>query len=130
MFNSPSGSIIEDIFPSNEIVMNSPLDELIREVSVSPTEELLEPQSDIVTVSSLNPEVETAELINNLSIKRGKKDINPTKKKMKIIPVDKNVNQFKPKFSAKPYVIKVEPSSGDDPPVISIPEMDLTEPEL
>lgn len=137
MFNSPSDSVVEDIFPStvddnfpsNEIIINSPLDELIREVSVSPTEELLESQPNTVDSSSLNPDMDQAKLIDNLCIKRGKQDNNPTKKKMKIMPSEQNVNKFKPKSSTKPYIIKVE-SSENDLPVISIPEMDFTEPEL
>lgn len=129
MFNSPSSSTIEDIFPSNEIIINSPLDDLIREVSVSPTEELLEPKSTIVTVSSSKPKNETHELIKNLNTKRSKKDINPTKKKTKSKLDDENIYQFKPVTSAKPYIIKIKPS-GNDPPVISIPDIDLNEPKL
>jgi len=124
MLSSPGGSTVEEIFAPNEIIMNSPLDDLIREVSVSPTEELLEPKTTIVTVPSSNPETKTS---NKTSKKRTKKDINPSKKR-KTTVVD-NVQNLKPISSAVPYTIKVEPM-GDDPPVISIPDMDFVEPEV
>lgn len=124
MLSSPGGSTVEEIFAPNEIIMNSPLDDLIREVSVSPTEELLEPKTTIVTVPSSNPE---SKICNKTSKKRTKKDINPSKKRKTTI-VD-NVQNLKPISSAIPYIIKVEPM-GDDPPVISIPDMDFVEPEV
>lgn len=126
MLSSPGGSTVEEIFAPNEI-MNSPLDDLIREVSVSPTEELLEAKTTIVTVPSSNPETKTTKTSNKTSKKRTKKDINSSKKRKTTI-VD-NVQNLKPTSSAVPYVIKVEPM-GDDPPVISIPDMDFVEPEV
>lgn len=129
MLSSPGGSTIEEIFAPNDI-MNSPLDDLIREVSVSPTEELLDPKTTIVTVSSANPVTKTTKTTktsNETSKKRTKKDINPSKKK-KTTHAD-NVQTLKPLPSSVPYVIKVEPM-GDDPPVISIPDMDFIDPEV
>lgn len=125
MLSSPGCSTVEEIFVPNEIVMNSPLDELIREVSVSPTEELLEPNSTIETVFSSNPEMELNEKTKK---KKAKTDINPSKKKKQMY----NKDVFKLKSmpqSAVPFLIKVEPKEND-PPVISIPEMDFIEPEL
>lgn len=127
MLSSPGGSTVEEIFAPNEIIMNSPLDDLIREVSVSPTEELLEPKTTIVTVPSSNPETKINKTSNKTSKKRTKKDINPSKKRKTTI-VD-NVQDLKSTSSAVPYVIKVEPM-GDDPPVISIPDIDFVEPEV
>ncbi|KAL5237230.1 hypothetical protein ACI65C_004640 [Semiaphis heraclei] len=131
MLSSPGGSTIEEIFAPNEITMNSPLDDLIREVSVSPTEELLEPKTTVVTVSSSNPvTTRTATKTttsNKASKKRTKKDTNPLKKKKKTLP--DSVQTSKPTSSAVPYVIKVEPM-GNDPPVISIPDIDFVEPEV
>jgi len=126
MLSSPGGSTIEEIFAPNEIIMTSPLDDLIREVSVSPTEELLEPKT-VVTVSSSNPVTKTTITSNKISKKRTKKDTNPLKKKKTTLA--DNVQPPKPKSPAIPYVIKVEPM-GNDPPVISIPDMDFIEPEV
>jgi len=129
MLTSPGGSTIEEIFAPNDIILNSPLDDLIREVSVSPTEELLEPKTTIVTVSSSNPETKTTTTSNKTSNskKRTKKDINPAKKKKTTLA--DNVQTLKPLPSSAPYIIKVEPM-GNDPPVISIPDMDFIEPEV
>jgi len=130
MLSSPGGSTIEEIFAPNDIIMNSPLDDLIREVSVSPTEELLNPKTTIVTVSSTNPVTKTTKATktsNKTSKKRTKKDINPSKKKKTTLA--DNVQTVQPLPSSVPYVIKVEPM-GDDPPVISIPDMDFIEPEV
>lgn len=125
MLSSPSESRVEEIFAPNEVVVNSPLDELIREVSVSPTEELSEPKSTMLNVSLLNPVLESTQVLNQPK-KRTKKDINPTVKKKPLV-ID-NVNKLKPVSSTRPYVIKIEPA-GDDPPVISIPEMNFLESE-
>lgn len=129
MLSSPGGSTIEEIFAPNDIILNSPLDDLIREVSVSPTEELSEPKTTIVTVSSPNPVTKTTTTSNKTSNskKRTKKDINPTKKKKTTLT--DNVQTLKPVPSSVPYIIKVEPM-GNDPPVISIPDMDFIEPEV
>lgn len=127
MLSSPGCSAVEEIFVPNEIVMNSPLDELIREVSVSPTEELLEPNSTIETVLSPNPVMELNEQTNNLKKKKGKTDINPSKKKKQIF--NKDVYQLKSVPQSVPFLIKVEPTEND-PPVISIPEMDFIDPEV
>ncbi|XP_022174109.1 heat shock factor protein isoform X2 [Myzus persicae] len=127
MLSSPGGSTVEEIFAPNEIIMNSPLDDLIREVSVSPTEELLEPKTTIVTVSSPNKVTKTTQSSNKTSKKRTKKDINPPKKKKATLA--DNVQTPKPVPPATPYIIKVEPM-GNDPPVISIPDMDFVEPEV
>lgn len=120
MLSSPSSSVIEEVFAPNEVFINSPLDDLIREVSVSPTEELLKPT---LTVNS-----EKSKVTNNKFTKRTKKDINQSSKKKKQV-VTNNVYKLKPVSSSIPYTIKVEPS-GDDPPVISIPDMDFLEPEV
>lgn len=125
MLSSPCDSIVEEIFAPNEIGMNSPLDELIREVSVSPTEELLRQNSSRVNVSSYNPAMETSKPTSNEPKKRQKKDINPTKKKKKLVN-----NNHKSKSSTMPYVIKIEPTRDDDPPVISIPDVDFIEPNV
>uniref|UniRef100_A0A2S2NDS1 Heat shock factor protein n=2 Tax=Schizaphis graminum TaxID=13262 RepID=A0A2S2NDS1_SCHGA len=127
MLSSPGGSTVEEIFAPNEIIMNSPLDDLIREVSVSPTEELFEPKTTIVTVPSSNPITKTNKTTKKISKKRTKTDINPSKKKK--INIADNVQNQEPTPSAVPYIIKVEPM-GDDPPVISIPDMDFIEPEV
>ncbi|XP_060851352.1 heat shock factor protein isoform X2 [Rhopalosiphum padi] len=127
MLSSPGGSTVEEVFAPNEIIMNSPLDDLIREVSVSPTEELFEPKTTIVTVPSFNPVTKINKTSNKISKKRTKKDINPSKKKK--INIADNVQNQEPTPSAVPYIIKVEPM-GDDPPVISIPDMDFVEPEV
>lgn len=123
MLSSPSSSTIEEIFAPNEIIINSPLDELIREVSVSPTEELLAPEPNVVTISSSNPIKKTTNLLK----KKTNEDINPTKKKKPMI--NYSVNKPKNLPSGVPYIIKMEPME-DDPPVISIPEMDFIEPEV
>ncbi|VVC26978.1 Hypothetical protein CINCED_3A002784 [Cinara cedri] len=125
MLISPDGSTVEEIFTPNDIMIDSPLNDLIREVSVSPTEELLETKPIVVTVSppdsNLKSETtktpKTTKSNNNLSKKRAKKDINPTKKKKTV-------------SSATPYTIKVESSANNDPPVISIPEMDFLDSEV
>lgn len=129
MLSSPGGSTVEEIFAPNEIIMNSPLDDLIREVSVSPTEELLEPKTTIVTVSSPNPVTKTTKTSNKTSKKRTKKDTNPLKKKKTTLADNIHVQTQKSMTPAAPYIIKVEPM-GDDPPVISIPDMDFIEPEV
>lgn len=120
MLCSPDGSTIEEVFAPHEIIMNSPLDDLIREVSVSPTEELLGPESTMNTITLPNTVKETTKNTNNLSKKKAKKDINPTMKKKAMLI--KNVDSM-------PYTIKVEPTEND-PPVISIPDMDFIEPEV
>jgi len=127
MLSSPGGSTFEEIFAPNEIIMNTPLDDLIREVSVSPTEELLEPKTTIVTVPPPNPVTKTTKSSNKTSKKRTKKDNNPSKKKKTTLA--DNVQTLKPVPPAAQYVIKVEPM-GNDPPVISIPDMDFVEPEV
>jgi len=127
MLHSPSNSTVEEMFAPYEITTDSPLDDLIREVSVSPTEELLEPEPTVITDSSSNLFKETPIQPNNPSKRRSNNDINPTIKK-KSIPIV-NVHQLKPESSTMPYIIKVEPS-GDDPPVISIPDLDFIEPEV
>ncbi|XP_029343951.1 heat shock factor protein isoform X3 [Acyrthosiphon pisum] len=130
MLSSPGGSTIEEIFAPNDIILNSPLDDLIREVSVSPTEELSEPKTTIVTVSPPNTVTKTTTTSNKTSNskKRTKKDIIKPLKKKKTTLVD-NVETLKPVHSSVPYIIKVEPM-GNDPPVISIPDMDFIEPEV
>ncbi|KAL4119303.1 hypothetical protein QTP88_012128 [Uroleucon formosanum] len=127
MLSSPGGSTVEEIFAPNDIMLSSPLEDLIREVSVSPTEELLEPKTTIVTVSSPNPVTQTSKTSNKPSKKRTKKDINFTKKKKTTLVDNVQTQQHVP--SSVPYIIKVEPM-GDDPPVISIPDMDFTDPEV
>lgn len=119
MLINPDGSTVEEIFAPNEIMIDSPLDDLIREVSVSPTEELLETQPIMVTVCPPNSNLKKTKSNSKPSKKRTKKDINkkPTKK-------------IKSEDPVLPYIIKVEPSGDDDPPVISIPEMDFLEPEV
>lgn len=127
MLSSPGGSTVEEIFAPNDIMLSSPLEDLIREVSVSPTEELLEPKTTIVTVSSPNPVTQTSKTSNKPSKKRTKKDINFTKNKKTTLVDNVQTQQHVP--SSVPYIIKVEPM-GDDPPVISIPDMDFTDPEV
>lgn len=126
MLCSPGGSTIEEVFAPHDI-MNSPLDDLIREVSVSPTEELLGPESTTITVPSLNPVEKITKKTNNLSKKKAKKDINPTMKKKPMLI--QNDNEVKKSKHSMPYIIKVEPTENDDPPVISIPDVDFIEPE-
>lgn len=121
MLSSPSGSIIEEVFAPNEVFINSPLDDLIREVSVSPTEELSTP--------TLTVDTEKSKVTNNKSTKRTKADINQSSKKKKQVLVNSNVYKLKHEPHSVPYTIKVEPS-GDDPPVISIPDTDFFEPEM
>lgn len=117
MLVNPDGSTVEEIFAPNEIMIDSPLNDLIREVSVSPTEELLETKPIMVTVCPPNSNLKTTKSNSNLTKKRTKKVNNPTKKKKLVHPTI-------------PYTIKVEPSGDDDPPVISIPEMDFLKPEV
>lgn len=124
MLSSP-GSSIDEMFAPNEIILNSPFDDLIREVSVSPTEELL--GSTSTTVTSPNPVKKTTTTSNKKSRKRTKKNITPSKKKKTTFA--NNVQNLKPVPTAEPYIIKVEPM-GNDPPVISIPDMDFLEPEV
>lgn len=124
MLCSPDGSTIEEVIAPHEFIMNSPLDDLIREVSVSPTEELLGPESTMITVPLPNTVKETTK--NTLSKKKAKKDINPTMKKKTMF--NKNVDKVKP-IHSMPYTIKLEPTEND-PPVISIPDMDFIEPEV
>lgn len=132
MLSSPADSVVEEIFAPNEVVMNSPLDELIREVSISPTEELISPKSTMVNVSSSNPAPETNNPINDKAKKRVKKDVSLTKKKKRVMVN----NNHKSKISNMPYcnissnIIKTEPTDNDDPPVISIPDMDMIEPHV
>lgn len=123
MLKSPSSSTIEEIFAPNEIVINSPLDELIREVSVSPTEELLASEPNVVTIPSSNQIKKS----NNLPKKKANEDINPAKKKKPMI--NYSVSKSKNVSSGVPFIIKMEPMEND-PPVISIPEMDFLEPEV
>jgi len=126
MLSSPGGSTVEEIFAPNEIPMNSPLDQLIREVSVSPIEELLDQNSTMATVLSSNNEMEFTKQTKKSNKKKAKTDINPKrKKKSTVVDVDK----LKPVSKSLPLIIKVEPSEND-PPVISIPEMDFDEPEV
>lgn len=127
MLSSPGCSTVEEIFVPNEIVMNSPLDKLIREVSVSPTEELLEPNSTVETVLLSNPAMELNKQTNNLKKKKAITDINPSKKKKQMF--NKDVFQLKSAPQSVPFLIKVEPKEND-PPVISIPEMDFIDPEV
>lgn len=120
MLNSPSASKVEEVFASNEAVLNSPLDELIREVSVSPTEELSVPKSIIDSATSSYPITESF----NVPKKRTKKENNSTViKKPKFVD---NVSKFKSMPVKKPLIIKIDPD-GDDPPVISIPEVNPLE---
>lgn len=127
MLHSPRNSTVEEIFAPYEIVTDSPLDDLIREVSVSPTEELLAPESIIISDSSSDLFKKSTKETNNLSKRKAKKDINPTKK-LKSMPIN-NVNKLKPVSRTMPCIIKTEPSEND-PPVISIPDMDFIEPEV
>lgn len=124
MLKSPDESTIEEVFAPNEIIMNSPFEELIREVSISPTEELLEP--NLTTDSSSDQKLKTTKQTSDAPKKRTRKDNYP-KKKQKLTLAD-NVHKFKPINSSIPY-IKIEPQ-GKDPPVISIPDMDIVEPEV
>lgn len=126
MLSSPGDSIVEEIFAPNEVVINSPLDELIREVSISPTEELIKPNSTMVNVSSSNLATETSNSVGDKSKKRVKKDVNLTKKKKRMLVNNNN----KSKSSNTPFIIKMEPSGNNDPPVISIPDMDIPEPDV
>lgn len=132
MLSSPADSVVEEIFAPNEVVMNSPLDKLIREVSISPTEELITPKSNVINVSSSNLAMETSNSINYKSKKRVKKDVSLAKKKKQMLVN----NNHKSKSSNIPYcnissdIIKMEPTEDDDPPVISIPDMDMLEPHV
>lgn len=119
MLINSDGSTVEDIFAPNEIMIDSPLDDLIREVSVSPTEELLETQPIMVTVRPPNSK-----------LKKTKSNSKPSKKRTKKNTNKKPIKKIKPENPVTPYTIKVEPSGDDDPPVISIPEMDFIEPEV
>lgn len=124
MLKSPQSSRVEEVFDPNEIIMNSPFEELIREVSISPTEELVE--SNLTTGLLSDQKSMTTQHTNNASKKRSRKD-NLPRKKQKLILADK-VHSLKPMTSV-PYVVKIEPQ-GKDPPVISIPDMDIIEPEV
>ncbi|XP_050422059.1 heat shock factor protein isoform X2 [Adelges cooleyi] len=126
MLSSPCSSTAEEVFAPNEITISSPLDDLIREVSVSPTEELLEPKSAFVPIvpakpAALKPANETLKAPG----KRTKQNTTAKKKTNKF----NDSNSFDIGSSVKPYIIKVEPK-GNDPPVISIPEMSFEEPEV
>lgn len=129
MLGSPGGSIVEEIFAPNEIPINSPLDQLIREVSVSPIEELLDSNSTRATVSLSNNEMESTKQTKKSNKKNAKTDINPKrKKKSTLVDVDK-LKPVPKSVPYTPYIIKME-SSENDPPVISIPEMDFDVPEV
>lgn len=127
MLHSPSNSTVEEQFTPYEIVTNSPLDDLIREVSVSPTEELLEKKTKtIIDNSSLNLLKKSTKQTNNQCKRKAKNNINPSKKKKSIS--FENVQKLKPKSNITQY-IKMEPFE-DDLPVISIPDTDFVEPEV
>lgn len=126
MLKSPDNSTVEEVFTSNEIIMNSPFEELIREVSISPTEELLEPK--LTSNSSSDHKQKTTKHTTDASKKRIMKDNYPSKKQKLNILTDK-VHNLKPTSSSVPYIIKIEPQEKDLP-VISIPDMDIVEPEV
>ncbi|XP_025408332.1 heat shock factor protein isoform X2 [Sipha flava] len=124
MLKSPDDSTVEEVFAPNEIIMNSPFEELIREVSISPTEELLKP--NLTTDSSKDQKLKITKQTNYAPKKRTRKDNYP-KKKQKFTLVD-NGDNLKPINSPLSY-IKIEPQEKDLP-VISIPDMDIIEPEV
>ncbi|XP_050541657.1 heat shock factor protein isoform X2 [Daktulosphaira vitifoliae] len=122
ILSSPRSSIAEEVLLPNEVIANSPLDDLIREVSVSPTDDLLEPKSTFIPISSSTSIPDTAPLFNS-SGKRTKHDSSIKKKPH----ISNETKSFKVESLRNPYIVNVE-TDGNNPPVISIPDTEVLDP--